>query len=77
MKDKFEYVRSLRLAGFCMLNGFRLLRIEQNKINKNKDVYVFKQSEELSECILKYISTKEKKYGNNSKSNGKDGRSCK
>lgn len=59
MKERYEYVRSLKLAGYCMMQGFRLLRVEPNHKFKNKDVYVFKQSEELSKCILEYISTKE------------------
>ena len=71
MKNKYEYIRSLKLAGHCMMNGFRILKIEPNYMTKNKkDVYVFQKSEELSECILNYIeSTKEKKYGNNSTTN--------
>jgi hypothetical protein len=62
-EQKYEYVRSLKLAGYLMMNGFRLLRVEPNyKTRNKKDVYVFLQSEKLSEYILKYIeSTKENK----------------
>ena len=67
MKDakKYEYVKSLRLAGWLMLHGFRILRINHNLEVKGKDVYVFEQSEKLSDCIFKYINnkrTKEKYY---------------
>ena len=62
MKEQYEYVRSLRLAGHCMMSGFRILRVEPNYKVTNKDVYVFKKSEELSKCILDYIK-KTKKDG--------------
>lgn len=62
MKEKkYEYVKSLRLAGFLMMNGFRILKIHHNLKFKGKDVYVFEQNEKLSEKIFEYIkSTKEK-----------------
>lgn len=67
MKElKYEYVKSLKLAGFLMQRGFRILRVEPNANFKEKDVYVFEQSDKLSDCIFKYIKerTKEKKnYG--------------
>lgn len=48
-----------------MQNGFRILRVEPNIKFKEKDVYVFKQSKKLSDCIFEYINlrTKEKNYG--------------
>lgn len=76
-EQKYEYVKSLRLAGWLMQNGFRILRINHNLEVKGKDVYVFEQSDKLSDCIFEYINnkrTKEKYYGNNkqnSKSNTK------
>ena len=61
---KYEYVKSLRLAGWLMLNGFRILRINYNLEVKGKDVYVFEQSKKLSDCIFEYINkrTKENNY---------------
>lgn len=64
MKIKYEYVKSMRLAGYLMQQGFRILKITQNTQFQDKDVYVFEQSKELSNCILEYIRTKEKKDGN-------------
>ena len=67
MKEKkYEYVKSLRLAGWLMQNGFRILRINHNLEVKGKDIYVFEQSEKLSDCIFEYIDkrTKEKYCGN-------------
>lgn len=66
MEIKNEYVRSLRLAGYLMQKGFRLLRVEPNKKTEGLDVYVFEQSDKLSNCILEYISK-------NTKGNKKDG----
>ena len=62
MNEKYEYVKSLRLAGYLMCNGFRLLRVEENSKVKGKDVYVFKQTDRLTDCIFEYIHarTKEK-----------------
>lgn len=72
MKEQYEYVRSLKLAGHCMMNGFRIIEVRPNYKVTNKDVYVFKKSEELSKCILKYIeSTKEKNNGINITTNGR------
>lgn len=68
---KYEYVKSLRLAGWLMLNGFRILRINHNLEVQGKDVYVFEQSEKLSDCIFEYINkrTKENNYGNYKQNN--------
>lgn len=61
-EKKYEYIKSLRLAGWLMLHGFRILRINHNLEVKGKDVYVFEQSDNLSDCIFEYINkrTKEK-----------------
>ena len=58
---KYEYVKSLRLAGWLMLHGFRILRINHNLEVKGKDVYVFEQSKNLSDCIFEYINNKRTK----------------
>lgn len=68
---KYEYVKSLRLAGWLMFNGFRILRINHNLEVKGKDVYVFEQSDKLSDCIFEYINnkrTKENYYDFNKRS---------
>ena len=66
MKElKYEYVKSLKLAGYLMQNGFRILRVEPNTKFIEIDVYVYEQSKRLSDCIFEYIylRTKEKNYG--------------
>ena len=71
MNIKYEYVRSMRLAGYLMQQGFKILKITQNIKFPDKDVYVFEQSEELSNCILEYIRTKEKYHDFNQRSSDK------
>lgn len=61
---KYEYVKSLRLAGWLMQNGFRILRVEPNIEFKSKDVYVFEQSDELTRRILEYIDERAKEKEN-------------
>lgn len=64
MGKKYEYVKSLKLAGYLMMNGFRILRINHNLDVKGKDVYVFEQSDKLSDCIFKYIDSRTKEKEN-------------
>ena len=61
---KYEYVKSLRLAGWLMYHGHRILRINHNLDVKRKDIYVFEQSDKLSDCIFEYINrrTEENNY---------------
>lgn len=71
-EKKYEYVKSLRLAGWLMYHGYRILRINHNLDVKGKDVYVFEQSDKLSDCILEYINrrTEENNCVNNKRSRG-------
>ena len=63
-RKKYEYVKSLRLAGWLMYHGFRILRINHNLEVRGKDVYVFEQSEKLSDCIFEYINKRTKENNN-------------
>ena len=65
-RKKYESVKSLRLAGYLMMNGFRILRINHDLKVQGRDIYVFEQSEKLSDCIFEYINkrTEEKCYAN-------------
>ena len=69
MEDqKFKYIFSLRLAGFLMMNGFRILRINHNLQKIGKDVYVFEDSKEVCDAMEKYSiykNSKEEDYGFN------------
>ena len=66
MEDKkFKYIFSLRLAGFLMMNGFRILWINYNLQKKDKDVYVFEDSKELCKTMEKYTLIKNSKETEN------------
>ena len=66
MEDKkFKYIFSLRLAGFLMMNGFRILRINNNLKKKDKDVYVFENSKEHCKTMEKYTLIKNSKETEN------------
>lgn len=73
----YKQIFSLRLAGYLMLNGFRIKRIHHNLKEIDKDIYLFDDTPELESAMLEYKKlkqTKEKYYGDykqNSKSNSK------
>ena len=75
-KEKFKYIFSLKLAGFLMMNGQRIVRINHNLNISNKDVYVFIDTPELCQLMSEYSNknSKEKYYGDykrNNKDNSK------
>lgn len=75
MNNEYKYIFSLKMAGWLMLNGFRIIRINHNLQKQNKDVYVFINSKELESCMETYSSfniknSKEKLYGINIASDG-------
>lgn len=55
MSFQKEYVRSMKLAAQLMLQGFRLLGVEQDKKNNKFDVYVFRSTPELTKAIFGFI----------------------
>ena len=60
MKDykMYKQIFSLRLAGYLMMNGFRIMRIHHNLKHKDKDIYLFEDSKELSDAMIKYSEIK-------------------
>ena len=68
-EEKFKYIFSLRLAGYLMMNGQRIIRINHNLNVDNKDVYVFIDTPELCQLMSEYSNknSKEKNYGNYNK----------
>lgn len=68
MEEKFKYIFSLKLAGFLMQNGQRIIRINHNLNVPDKDVYVFVDTPELCQLMSEYSNrnknSKEKYYGN-------------
>ena len=64
-EEKFKYIFSLKLAGYCMMNGQRIIRINHNLNVPNKDVYVFVDTPELRILMSEYSNknSKEKYHG--------------
>lgn len=56
--QKYQYIFSLRLAGFLMLNGQRIICINHNLKYRDKDVYVFKKNEDIEKLIDEYNKSK-------------------
>lgn len=65
-EEKFKYIFSLKLAGYCMMHGQRIIRINHNLNVPNKDVYVFVNTPELCRLMSEYSNrnkdSKEKNY---------------
>lgn len=68
-EEKFKYIFSLKLAGYCMMHGQRIIRINHNLNVTNKDVYVFVDTPELCRLMGEYSNenrnSKENNYGDN------------
>ena len=60
-EQKFKYIFSLRLAGYLMMNGYRILRINHNLQKDNKDVYVFKNENNIDKAMEEYTKLKNSK----------------
>ena len=65
-EEKFKYIFSLKLAGFLMMNGQRIKRINHNLSVPNKDVYLFEDTQEVRKLMSDYSikNIKENNYGN-------------
>lgn len=63
MKERYEYkyIFSLRLAGFLMMNGHRIVRINHNLDVPHKDVYVFVDTPELGLAMSEYTKIQTEK----------------
>lgn len=59
-EEKFKYIFSLKLAGFLMMNGQRIVRINHNLNVSNKDVYVFIDTPEMSRLMSEYSNKNSK-----------------
>jgi len=63
----YKQIFSLKLAGYLMMNGIPIKRIHHNLKIKNKDVYLFEDTPELTKSMLKYkeiIADKGEQYAN-------------
>lgn len=69
MKDNkvYKQIFSLRLAGWLMYNGHRIIRMHHNLKNGivDKDVYLFYDTPELEAAMLEYKKLKHTKEKTN------------
>ena len=59
-KEKFKYIFSLKLAGYLMMNGQRIIRVNHNLNVQDKDVYVFVDTPELCQLMSEYSNKNSK-----------------
>lgn len=52
-----KFIKTQRLAGYLMLNGFVLLKMDKDKKNKKYDIYIFKNKTGIEDAIDKYKRT--------------------
>lgn len=52
-----KFIKTQRLAGYLMLNGFVLLKMDKDKKNKKYDIYIFKNETGIEDAIDKYKRT--------------------
>ena len=64
MKEKYKCIYNLRLAGFLMMNGIPIQRIERNLGRPWRNVYLFEDKEEISKLIETYKEQKSKENNN-------------
>ena len=67
----YKQIFSLKLAGYLMMNGFPIKRIHHNLKVKNKDVYLFEDTFELTQAVLRYKNIVDKGEKYDFKQNGK------
>ena len=76
-KSNIQYtpIYNLRLAGFLMMNGIPIKRVEVNLGRPWRDVYLFEKSEKIEELISEYKMQKSKgefDYGSNLSASSED-----
>lgn len=55
-KEKQAFpIYNQKLAGFLMLNGYRLMGMEENQKYKGKNVFYFMDSEKIRKCVQTYF----------------------
>ena len=59
MKDKTIVILSERMAGWLMFNRFHKLNEKKDLKNYNRNIYIFKDTPELRETMVKYENYKQ------------------
>ena len=55
-KSDNKIIFSQNLAGYLMMQGFILKKMEHNEKCPDKNVFIFRQSENLEKTIKEYLS---------------------
>lgn len=58
--DKYKCIYSLRLAGFLMMHGIPIRRIETNLGRRWRNVYLFENNIKIEQLIHQYKQQKSK-----------------
>lgn len=53
-------IKAQSMATYLMSKGFRLIKLQQDRNNPNRNVYLFKDSLELRKAITEYTNKKKK-----------------
>lgn len=53
-------IKSQKMATYLMSKGFRLIKLQQDRNNPNRNVYLFKDSSELRKAITEYTNNRKK-----------------
>ena len=53
-------IKSQSMATYLMSKGFRLIKLQQDRNNPNRNVYLFKDSLELRKVITEYTNNRKK-----------------
>lgn len=75
MKEKYKCIYNMRLAGYLMMNGMRIIRMEKNQGRPWRNVFIFEDTDEVMKLIEIYKNEKSKEndYGiNNGRSTSKN-----
>lgn len=54
-----KFVKTQKLAGYLMLNGFKFLRVDDDRNNPDYKIYIFRNENGIEEAIDSY----KEKYG--------------
>lgn len=49
-------IKTQKLATYLMQKGFRLIKLQEDRNDKNRNVYLFKDSKELRESITEFTN---------------------
>ena len=55
-KPENKIIINQKLAGYLMVQGFILKKMERNEKCPDKNVFIFRQSENLEKTIKEYLS---------------------